>query len=325
MSFTSNANLQAMSVENYCISTHEIKEKIELSYSVKKTPVINPAIKLPDLKDKPCSFLASIWGSCEKAPVIYSSNLNRFFMTGHQVTLFGTSSPYGIEVVNGQIKPLPEQLYGAEYAINDNMDSFIEKNGEQRFFQFKGAIFRGYYFGDALFYDGSTVFSVLDNYLNKSVINLENHKWMLYISPISKRVFLRKSPRYYQNPFLVELKSNSGITLTKDGLTVMPIYEPDTIANSGYHLYEFPDDLQLMIVGRQIIAVEISNTLRTVVIVPEPYYISNKGQASARIIQFSIHNPETKVDTNYFIVRKSQSTKCLASLNPKKPVLLYNE
>lgn len=333
LSITFNTNLYALPIESYCISKQEIKKEKEPVYSVKKPLSINSIIKLPDLKDKPCSFLASIWGSCEKAPVIYSGNLNRFFMTGYNVTPFGTSSPYGIEVVNSQIKPLPEQLHGAELVgdIYEYVINAVNRKDIYNYYQdiphLNGVLFRGYN-GDAIFYNGQLAYSLLNNYLKKSVNNLDiDNRWNANIAPISKRVFLNKLPCYYRPPWLMELKFNGGL---------IPIDRPDSLIE--YSLHEFREDLQLFAVGRRTVAAEVreethtdmngivSSALRTVVIIPEPSYINGGYDGySNNAIRLLIHNPESKADTNYFIVRKTPSIKCFATLNPKKPVVIYDE
>jgi hypothetical protein len=157
--------------------------------------------------------------------------------------------------------------------------------------------------------------------LDESIFNFKEHKWRLYITPISKRVFLQKSTRYYQQPFLVEMKENS----TVESVEVIPVYEPTDIANNGLsHIYEFSKDLQLFGIGSETVVAEISGAFRTVIIIPELFRLHTTKEYK-EAMGFSLQNLKKQVNTNYFIVRKLPSTKCLATLNPNKPIVLYDE
>lgn len=237
----------------------------------------------------------------------YSQFLNRLFITGHRPTLFGTADPVATEWVDGQPRPLPEELYDTELAIELP--------------QLNGVLFRGKsVYGDvleaynkAVFYDGVKATPLLEGYLEK---NVERRGWYAIEIPFEKRVFLVAGRD--KKDFLLELKGGPNEVL------VLSQVEP-----ARHTFYGFPEDSRLFVVGDQSVVTEIGNEWHTVISIPSPSKITFRQNLSAipniGEFVFTVSNSRTKISTDYFLVRSSSYKSCIARLDPDKPIELKAE
>lgn len=108
-----------------------------------------------NLMQHPCSYLAWIFG-CLPAQGYYSPNLDRVFVSGYPVSLFGSSREVSYEIAEGQTKLLPESLQAATLLHEISINS-ISKNQAQRQ---NGVLFRSLN-NEAIFYDGRTATPLL--------------------------------------------------------------------------------------------------------------------------------------------------------------------
>ncbi|MBC6418573.1 MAG: hypothetical protein GDA44_07155, partial [Prochloron sp. SP5CPC1] len=200
------------------IDGHEIDYMARLDLS-SKPPTFEKLVKLSKLKGEPCplwvDFLCGLllWG-CSLAQGTWSPTLNRAFISGHPVTLFGRSNPVGFEVIAGESKPLPTELKDARFLAD------LPK--------LNGVLFRGSS-NEAFFYDGATVTTLLGSYPP------DIHPWGDYRltwhhqSTLGERTFLisiRRSEKH--DVFLMELKA---------GPILVPISFPDELANNWLDLF----------------------------------------------------------------------------------------
>jgi len=236
----------------------------------------------------------------------YSQVLNRLFITGHRRTLFGTSDPVATEWVNGQPRPLPKELYDTE------LDKELP--------QLNGVLFiRRKIPGDplkackAVFYDGVKAMPLLQSYMDE---DMERGSWSVREIPFEKRVFLHSQRN--KKTFMFELKAGPKLNF------VLSQDEPDT-----YTFFGLPEDSRLFAVGDRSILTEMSDRWRTVIsIIPPSKIISRQSLKSTPGLGefvFTISNPETKVSTDYFLVRSSTNAHCFATPDPDNPIKLKAE
>ncbi|MCQ8102683.1 hypothetical protein NP590_01090 [Methylomonas sp. SURF-2] len=274
---------------------------------LKQSPIRFGALEAIDLTPKPYSKIEKFFFAPDyRSHGQYSWVLNRLFITGHRTTLFGTADPVATEWVNGQAKPLPEELYDTE------LDTELP--------QLNGVLFRGRgvqgdeleAYNKAVFYDGVKATRLLEGYLDKEV---KYRGWSVHIAPISKRVFLSNANG--NKPFLVELKASSKEIMLPNNLS------------AGFGVYELPEKRWLLLAGYQDLAIEIDNEWRSIIHVTPPSKITRISTSSLfteiNEIVITIDNQQTKNGTNYFLVNSSSKTNCFATLDPDKPIELKVE
>jgi hypothetical protein len=227
----------------------------------------------------------------------YSRALERVFVSSTARSFFGLFPPASFEIVEGKSKPLPVEL--------SNVQRETEGVGNQRLFfddlpMLNGVLFTGAN-GEALFYDGVKVTSLLNPYIYGKKL-----RWIVKTAPISKRVFLKINSYSWGKNFLVEIKPD---------LKVMPILLPN---DDYWSLSEFPNKPNLFWMGDNTVVIELDGMLYPVIHVPIStgmiHDYDNRGDA----IAFSIK------DNYYFIVSSSPSAQCIAELNPSNPIVLNN-
>lgn len=279
---------------------------VDLSVS---PPVISTAMDVTTLTHTECLPLA--W-NCEVMSGYYSRALERVFVSSIARSFFGLFPPASFEIVEGKSKPLPVEL--------SNVQRETEISGNQRLFfddlpMLNGVLFKGAN-GEALFYDGVKVTSLLDSHIYG-----EHFGWSVHIAPISKRVFLSIYSHSYGTSFLVELNPN---------LTLRPILLPDKFAKDVLSPFEFfqKNDVFWVSINHNSLNIEIGGELRSIIKTTESLNLWNSayiGTAPDDAIVFNVLNTITKNDKDYFIVRASPSVQCMAGLDPDKPVVLGNE
>jgi hypothetical protein len=269
----------------------------------RKPPTLGRPVSLPELYREPCSFWLHLWGCSLLAQGTYSATLDRVFITGHRITFWGGPALVTFEIVAGKAKLLPKKAQGARL-IHE-----VPK--------LNGVLLRGP-FGEALFYDGVAVTTLLAGSPDRST----GSAWRVGSTLGGKRIFLTDAGLLKSHPFLVELKPGPILT---------PISIPEEFANSWLSLLTLPNNPRLWGVTRHSVVAEVEGGLQTVVAVPAPSFIDGPGgpagvwQAPDGSIAFVVRNAITGSSTDYFLVRASQTNKCKASLNPDKPILLGNE
>jgi hypothetical protein len=257
-------------------------------------PIVSTAMDVTTLTHTEC--LPFAW-NCEAMSGYYSRALERVFVSSTARSFFGLFPPASFEIVEGKSKPLPVEL--------SNVQRETEGVGNQRLFfddlpMLNGVLFTGAN-GEALFYDGVKVTSLLNPYIYGKKL-----RWIVKTAPISKRVFLKINSYSWGKNFLVEIKPD---------LKVMPILLPN---DDYWSLSEFPNKPNLFWMGDNTVVIELDGMLYPVIHVPIStgmiHDYDNRGDA----IAFSIK------DNYYFIVSSSPSAQCIAELNPSNPIVLNN-
>ncbi len=218
-----------------------------------KPPTFGELVALPELYIKPCLKLDHFLANCLYADGIWSPTLNRAFISGHPVTLFGRSNPVGFEVIAGESKPLPTELADARFLAD------LPK--------LNGVLFRGSS-EEAFFYDGVTVTTLLGSYPPHTSGDYYP-AWYLQ-STLGERTFLHNMGSFYSDDrFLMELKA---------GPILVPISFPDEVANSFLRLFALPNDPRTWEVSRKNVVAEVEGSFQTVVTMSEPYFTDPFGR-----------------------------------------------
>jgi len=264
-----------------------------------KPPTLGNPVALPELYTKPCSKFAHFWAICLYADGTWSPTLNRAFISGHPVTLFGRSNPVGFEVIAGESKPLPTELKDARFLAD------LPK--------LNGVLFSGSS-NEAFFYDGVTVTTLLGSYPP------DIHPWGDYRltwhhqSTLGERTFLisiRRSEKH--DVFLMELKA---------GPILVPISFPDELANNWLDLFALPNDPRTWGVLRKNVVAEVDGSLQTVLTMQEPFIITFGWQTDDGSISFSVKNEITEASTDYFIRHAGATSQCQATLSAEEPIVI---
>lgn len=264
-----------------------------------KPPALGTPIALPELYSKPCPFWLRFFGCSSLAQGIYSSTLDRVFITGHRPTFLGRPALVSLELVSGKARPLPAKAQGARPHFE------VPKLG--------GILLRGPA-KEALFYDGDTITPLLASYQKRQGEDSLSG-WYVESTQNPERVFLvyTYTGLSDNSPFLMELKS---------GLRLIPISLPKELPNHWLSLFSLPNDPRIWGVTRHSIVVEVAERLHTVVVEPLPYFIEEAVQATDGSIWFTVQNKITGASTDYSIVRASSTSRCKATLKPDQPILL---
>jgi hypothetical protein len=290
----------------------------------KLPPVIETPKRISDLTYEPVYRTFSNWldGKITLAPGTargyYSPRLNRVFVTGYHL---GSDEMESLEVVDGQVRRLPEPLQGADvYYYMDSYQYLAKLNGD---------LFVGRQ-GEAFFYDGSHVTTLLDipdeekekktvwdkfsALFNSTTKKKKDIHWVHKIIPSSQRIFLAGT--LGTQPFFAELKQ------TDSPLT--PVFLDDGIISfpdSG--LYQFPDEKQLLVITEHGVLAETPKGMVTLIKASKPSWFT-ENRDREQINPLSTFNNITRKFTDYQLVRASDSANCIATLNPNKPIVLDN-
>lgn len=277
--------------------------RLDLSQSLIRFGALEAITLLP----KPTSKIGNfILAPAFYSHLQYSRVLNRLFVTGHRPTLFGTADPVALEWVEGQARPLPKELYDTE------LDAELP--------QLNGVLFRGRsswsdrfetYYNKAVFYDGVKATPLLESYMDD---RLERRNWSVREIPFGKRVFLLSGQD--NKEFVLELKAGPKQTLVAS-----------QVAPLSYNFYDFPEESRVFVVGTQHIVTEASDEWHTVVsIAPPAKIVAGQTLTSGNgDFVFTIDNRQTKVSTDYFLIRSSTDKGCIGRLDPDKPIELKAE
>jgi hypothetical protein len=279
-------------------------------------PTVSKPKQLPELYSKPCSYLGRWWANCSNAGGEYSRTLDRVFVTGYPVSLFGMPlwpRKVSYEVVEGQVRRLPKQLQGARLQGDLTHGIPIHKD----FPNLNGVLFRDVS-GDALFYDGVTVTSLLEPFRDHSKDGTLPISWVVRSMPFSKRVFMQ-----------IKLDRRRVIVEVTAGPKLMPIAVPDEINNELLWLFDFPQDLRVFGISRNTILAEVDGALRTVLTIKEPWDLGTLDQKPDDIFTFIAAKPlENQWGTEsheYSLSRVSPNIQCLGTLNADRPFELRVE
>jgi hypothetical protein len=303
----------------------------------KLPPVIETPKRISDLTYEPIYRTFSNWfdGKLKTAPGrafgYYSPRLNRIFVTGYHL---GSDEMESLEVIDGQVRRLPEPLQGA-YIYNE-MDDY------QYLAKLNGDLFVGRQ-GEVFFYDGSHVTTLLDipdeeqekrtiwdkfstlftveehkNVLHPPfvVFTGKNRPWSHHIIPASQRIFLTGILGKQQ--FFAELKR------TDSPLT--PVFIDEEIVNfvvPDVGFYQFPDEKQLIVITKHSVLAETPKGMTTLIKVSDPSEL-HAALNGNQINPLNIYNGITRKFTDYQLVRASDSAHCIARLDPNKPIVLDN-
>ena len=262
-----------------------------------KPPTLGNPVALPELYTKPCSKLAHFWASCSRAQGNWSPTLNRAFISGHPVTLFGRSNPAGFEIIAGESKPLPAELTGARFQAD------LPK--------LNGVLFRAAS-NEAFFYDGVTVTTLFAGYPDKSAENLP--AWY-HQSTQGERTFLTSIRRSEKDDvFIMELKA---------GPILVPYSFPDVGTNHSFLFFALPNELRTWGVSPKNVVAEVEGSLQIVVTMSEPYFIYGPVlQTPDGSIAFVVKNEITEASTDYFIRHAGPTSQCQATLSAEEPIVI---
>jgi hypothetical protein len=251
----------------------------------------------------------------------FSRNLNRVFVSGYPlswlgVSLFGWPPLVSYEVVDGKSKLLPALLQGATLV------------GQPRFHQgmpiyedfpnLKGVLFKGIS-GDALFYDGEKVTSLLDNYRNKDG---SFPKWYSHFLPSSKRA-------------LIEISSDNIHTvfdLAVDHSLTKRLVIPDEIIGGNSFMFSqffiFPEDQRFFVISSNTnsILTEVDGILRTGLTIKKPWFTGEIINSDTNnVLRFTVFKHKqfglpTDIETReYSLSPASSNTQCLGYFNVDYP------
>jgi hypothetical protein len=283
-------------------------------------PTVSKPKQLPELYGKPCSYLGRWLANCLNAGGEYSRTLDRVFVTGYPVSLFGMPlwpRKVSYEVVEGQVRRLPKQLQGARLnGVTRNTSTYED------FPNLNGVLFRGIS-GDALFYDGMTVTPLLEPFHGHG----KNETWTGWSDHLmldSKRIFIN-----------IFTDRRSVIGELTAGPKLRLITAPKEIIANWTRYLEFPNDARLFLEFRGGLLAEVDGALRKVVIIQEPWERGGgSGQTPDGGYMFGI----TKVDKRfasgdrdvkyrvehryYFLVRATPEAQCLGHLSADHPIVL---
>jgi hypothetical protein len=267
-------------------------------------PSLSKGIELSELTNIECRVPILNWFSpmCDAVKGTYSSVLERVFIFPRR--FFGLLSLTGFEIVNGnEARLLPPELQGQL--------SFREVP------ELKGVIFKGTK-GEALFYDGTKVTSLLDvnrygGHIDWNVITTDRKRSFLVISSTSKKTFL------------IEIKPD---LTTKSKLWIKEI------ASTGSIPFKPLLSPLTFWSGSRSIGVESDDAVYPVIVIatskPSHHilYSPHDGDPFSylevdRGLVFKILDITTgKKSDYYFVVPISPTTQCLAILDPEKPIEL---
>jgi hypothetical protein len=227
---------------------------------------------------------------------IYSTTLDRAFITGHRVTFLGWPNLVSFEMSAGKAKQLPVLANDARFIVDIPSLNGVLLKGPSN---------------EALFYDGVTVTSLLPP---STVTN-----WYVKSIPSSNRTFLTNLGLLPDQPFLKELKA---------GLMLTPVALPKELANRWLSLFTLPNSPRLWGVTRHGLVAEVGGELRTVAVVPSPYFTDGPvgvWQEPNGEISFGVRSAAAGSSTDYSLVRATPSNRCFATLNVGKQISLANE
>jgi hypothetical protein len=291
----------------------------------KLPPMIETPKRISDLTDEPVYRTFPNWfdGKLKTAPGrafgYYSPRLNRIFVTGYHL---GSDDIESLEVVDGQVKRLPEPLQGAY--IYEEMDNY------QYLAKLKGDLFVGRQ-GEIFFYDGNHVTTLLDENktawekflswvgftkppLPYNTTKKGKRPWSHRIIPASQRIFL--TGIIGKQHYFAELKHTDS--------PLKPVFINEEV--DGYYpekgFYQFPDANQLIVITKHSILAETPTGMATLITAPEPSSIFANPDGY-QINPLKIGHGITHTKT-YMLVRSSDSTNCIATLDTNKPIVLDN-
>lgn len=282
-------------------------------------PKIGEPVPIPDLKPSPCSAFSKWWSDCDfsKAGGLYSPLLDRVFVTGHRVTLFGSDSLASYEVIAGQAKLLPAQLQGARLMGGTRH----RKVGGMGYYYYEdlphlnGVLFKGQN-GDAFFYDGVKVTSLLADYLEQTTMKENFGNWNVQTTSFNKRIFFTYYIYTGVKPFLLELKTTPKI---------VPISIPDDLSE-GLMLYDTPTSLLVFGIMQQAVVIVVEGKLRTIMSVPPPFLIDGTSQQNSDgSIAFTVRNTITHTTADFLLAYNPLLKKCTTTLSTDNPIVFGNE
>lgn len=265
-------------------------------------PTIGSPIVFPELYVKPCSSFGRFFDNCVRITnFYYSATLDRTFVIGHRPTFLGRPNLAAFEMSAGKAKLLPAKASSARFVADIPMLNGVLLKGSS---------------GKALFYDGVTVTNLLSDFPKRSA-RRRLPDWRMK-STLGGRTFLESvGSRSKGSPLLMELKAGPRLT---------PISVPKELENTWLDLFTLPNDPRLWGVTRNSILIEVKDSLRTVVTLPESYYIDIPNwQSVDGSIAFVVKNKTTDSSTDHFLKHASSTAECKVILNADEPISLDNE
>ena len=261
-----------------------------------KPPTFEKPIQITKLRSSPCPLWVALFAGCSLAQGNWSPTLNRAFISGHPVSLFGRSNPAGFEVIAGESKPLPTELKGASF-----MADLPKLNG---------VLFRAAS-NEVLLYDGVTVTNLLADYPG---ILGDNYPVLYLQSTQGERTFLTNIRRSEKDDlFVLELKA---------GPILVPYSFPDEGDNNSF-FFALSNDPRTWGMSRNNVVAEVEGSFQTVVTTSWPYFISVPiWQTPKRSIAFVVKNEITEASTDYFIRHAGPTSQCQATLSAEEPIVI---
>jgi hypothetical protein len=249
-----------------------------------------PALASERLVSRPCSYLENLIFACPPAETYYSPTLKQIFVTGHEVSLFGVSSPRAYIIVRG--KPTPLQIPDALESIRFHQEVPVAN----------GILFRGRN-QEVIFYDGQRFTTLLS----------KNLAWRLEYTLGGKRAFLiyvMRSQGKRASLFLQELTAG-----TK--LTPIPTQLIPNDFRSPINFFTLPKDTTLWAISEDRLFAKVNGRLQRVFTFSKPMtfdFGTGVWQTPDGAIGFTLKDSNSTLGSdggiNYFLRRTSQSAKC---------------
>ncbi len=275
-------------------------------------PIITPPIELSELTNTECLPLAWIFG-CMKNEGTYSQTLDRIFISNSSGSFFNWYLPSSFEIIEGKVKPLPVELKNIRRSwkrFSSSQDIIFRPIPS-----LKGIVFEDGITGEALFYDGNHVTSIFKP--SKSNELKEKTLWWVITGAIKWEPFLIE-----KSPFLKVWsgKKKSYFRITSELKTI-----PLSLQNT-FRIKKIPqlDYIFFLDIHNNTVSIEINHTLRTLFFASTPLHIGSIkyiGNQANNAIILEVSNMKTSDYNIYYIVHRSKSKYCIATLDLDKPII----
>jgi hypothetical protein len=282
-------------------------------------PTIGEPLELSTLLGNECLPGTGFFLHCFGSSGYYSRTLDRVFVYSTRRSFFGLLPAAAVEIVNGQPRPLPPELANAIAKQAEKSEKslisppFPWGHLDVNFRELpslNGVLFEGAN-GEALFYDGKKVTSLFDKINNEKVLTWGNTGETKNANPIFGMTTEKKILKVEVNPDLCV----SIISISDYYKNYSPILDGKAFG---------PSNLKLWKEGHAI-SIEDNKTLRPIIVTSTPTYLWNEtyvANSKEEFLVFEATNYKTGKRKDYFIVRDTPSARCMAKLDPDKPIEL---
>lgn len=282
-------------------------------YTRTAPPTIGEPLEISTLLGNECLPGTGFFLHCFGSSSYYSRTLDRVFVYSIRRSFFGLLPATAVEIVNGQARPLPQELANAiakqaeKSLISPPFPWGHLKVNFKELPSLGGVVFEGVD-GEALFYDGKKVTSLFDKIKNEKILN-----WFV----ISERTILITTEK---RRLLAELTPDLNVSITSEPDDFK--YFPRLLGR----IFRTPDLMFWM--GSYAIGIGDGKIIRPIIVSSTPTSLGNVGYSANSMddfLVFEAKNHITGKHKDYFIVQDTPSANCMAKLDPDKPIDLSIE